>query len=501
MKKIITRALIIIFSVGLFITILSNLFFQVNHQREDYKYATEGWFSQVENIAAAIHEHSISDVLQMVYCEKGSVLLAVDTETKEILGSNHKEYVGKSVTELGVNVNSVSTELTGETQKINGKKQYCVTKKTDSFILVHFCPANELYKGVVHNTIFVGMYFMIVFLVLIGTIYIFFERRIIRNIVNINNELKQISQGNWNIKLSENATEEFTELSHYINAMLDTLLNFPGKMSKALEMSKIPIGICEYGSDFGQMTATSRVQDILMLSDKQYEEFLNSTKEFEIGGESLFIEEPGLEDKVYRLNNETERFIRVEDVLYQKSRIVVLIDVTEEVQTKRKIIRERDTDLLTGLYNRRAFFEQMDLLYGAPEVRKDSVLVMIDLDHLKYVNDKYGHADGDRYLLTFSELLKSCDLQYKIPSRMGGDEFMLFVFGLEGITEAEQVIEKLEKFRDRYMVLLENGEEVMLEFSMGWAYSPRADKSYQELIQLTDAKMYTDKKQRKTGRV
>lgn len=500
MKKIITRALLIIFSVGMFIMILSNLFFQMNHQKEDYKRVTEGRFSQIENIAPVIHEHTISDVLQMVYCEKASVLLAVDTDTKRILGSNYTDYVGKQVSELGIDVTDVSTELDGKTQKVDGRKQYCVTKQTDSFILVHFCPTKELYKGVIHNTFFICLYFLIVFLVLITTIYIFFERKIIRNIVNINNELRQISQGNWNIKLSENATEEFTELSHYINSMLDTLLNFPGKMSKALEMSKVPIGICEYGSEFGQMTATSRVQDILMLSNEQYAELLNSTKEFEIDGESLFIEEPGLEEKVYRLNNETERFIRVEDVLYQKSRIVVLIDVTDEVQTKRKIIRERDTDLLTGLYNRRAFFEQLDLLYSAPEVRKDSVMVMIDLDHLKYVNDKYGHADGDRYLLTFSELLKSCDLQYKIASRLGGDEFMLFAFGLNGIQETEEVIEKLEKFRDRYMVLLENGEEIMLEFSMGWAYSPRADKSYQELIQLADAKMYTDKKQRKTGR-
>lgn len=500
MKKIITRALVIIFSVGMIVMILSNLAFQMNHQREDYKKATEGRFSQIDSIAAVIHEHTISDVLQMVYCEKGSVLLAVDKKTKEIVGSNYTDYVGKKAAEIGVDVDNVSTELIGKTTKIEGKKQYCVTKQTDSFILVHFCTTKELYKGVMHNTFFIGLFCLIVFLVLVITIYIFFEKKIIRNIVNINSELRQINQGNWNIKLSENATEEFTELSRYINSMLDTLLNFPGKVSKALEMSKIPIGICEYGSEFGQMTATSRVQDILMLSDEQYEEFLNSTKEFELNGESLFIEEPGLEEKVYRLNNETERFIRVEDVIYQKSRIVVLIDVTEEVQTKRKIIKERDTDLLTGLYNRRAFFDQMDLLYGAPEVRKDSIMIMIDLDHLKYVNDKYGHADGDRYLLTFSELVKGCDLQYKIASRLGGDEFMLFVFGLDGIKETEAVIEKLEKFRDRYMVMLENGEEIMLEFSMGWAYSPRADKSYQELIQLADAKMYTDKKQRKTGR-
>lgn len=497
MKKIIVRALVIIFSVGMIVMVLSNLAFQRNLQRENYEDSTAGCFVQIETM---LEEYSISKVLEMTHCEKNSVLMVLDAETHEILGSNNDSYVGKRALEIGLIVSDATTEVSAGYQKIGGQQQYCVVKKVPPYIYVQFCTPHDLYKDVANNTAFISIYFLVIFLIIVGTIYIFIQQKIIKNIVNINDELRYISRGNWDKKLSETGTEEFRELSYFINVMLDRLLNFPGKISKALEMSKIPIGICEYSSEDGQMTATSRVKDMLMLSDVQYEKLLSSTREFEIDGEKLFIEEPGLEEKVYRLNNETERFIRVEDVLYQKSRIVVLIDVTEEVQTKRKIIKERDTDLLTGLYNRRAFFDQMDLLYSAPDVRKDSVMVMIDLDHLKYVNDKYGHADGDRYLLTFSELVKSCDLQYKIASRLGGDEFILFVFGLDGIKETEEVIEKLETFRDRYMVMLENGEEIMLEFSMGWAYSPRADKSYQELIQLADAKMYADKKQRKTGR-
>lgn len=512
MKKMITKTLVIIFSIGILITVVLNFSLQIYKDIENFHKISSEYFLQMENLTVdvglepdkalqALKGEDNFEALSADFDERESTLYAIDAKTDMILGSTNKKYIGKKVKEIKLNVSDASEEVTSGYQKLKSGSEYCVMKQADSLILVHSCTSYELFRGIGTHMLVICMYLLVVFFVLMIMSSVFFDRKIVRTINNINNDLKQIEQGNWDIVLSECTLEEFAELNNHIKSMVNSLLSFPSKMSKALERSKIPIGICEYEPEISRVTATSRVKDILLFTDEEYKSFIGNPREYEVNKKNLFIEEPGLEENVYRLNNEVERFIRVESFLYKSSRMMVLIDVTPEVQTKRKIIKERDTDLLTGLYNRRAFEEQLDLLYSVPELRKDSMIVMFDLDHLKYVNDKYGHADGDRYLLTFSELLHRCDFNYKIAARLGGDEFMLFVFGLNGIQDTDSVIKKLESFQDRYMVMMENGEEIMLEFSMGWAFSPKADASYQELIQLADAKMYAEKKQRKAARV
>jgi diguanylate cyclase (GGDEF)-like protein len=116
--------------------------------------------------------------------------------------------------------------------------------------------------------------------------------------------------------------------------------------------------------------------------------------------------------------------------VFTPSMIVIIVTMTATVllflsSVADKIMaeyRERsERDPLTGIYNRRAFEERFKA-----EIARGGILAMADLDHFKQVNDRYGHATGDRAICAFSGMLESVEL---ICGRLGGEEFAYFMPG------------------------------------------------------------------------
>jgi len=106
-------------------------------------------------------------------------------------------------------------------------------------------------------------------------------------------------------------------------------------------------------------------------------------------------------------------------------RVLQNIEFIESVETIR---RQANTDYLTGLYNRRYFFEQV-----SPEITKrfdgstNSTLAMMDIDHFKSVNDTYGHDAGDEILKATAQLIQQHFSADYLAARIGGEEFCIFL--------------------------------------------------------------------------
>lgn len=95
-----------------------------------------------------------------------------------------------------------------------------------------------------------------------------------------------------------------------------------------------------------------------------------------------------------------------------------------------------NTDYLTGTLNRRAFIEEIEILLGKPkraDENKGSALLVIDVDHFKSINDRYGHQTGDKALIQIVELLRTRVFKTDLFGRLGGEEFGIF---LENVTPA-----------------------------------------------------------------
>ncbi len=108
----------------------------------------------------------------------------------------------------------------------------------------------------------------------------------------------------------------------------------------------------------------------------------------------------------------------------------LMASVQRVTQNLEKTLREQETlasvDPLTGLFNRRAFFERaLDALMATAETGGQSVAALFDIDHFKSVNDTFGHAEGDRVLRNVAQVLQNEAGSDAIVGRFGGEEFVV----------------------------------------------------------------------------
>lgn len=153
-------------------------------------------------------------------------------------------------------------------------------------------------------------------------------------------------------------------------------------------------------------------------------------------------------------------------------------------------------DPLTGLRNRRGFLTFCEKeLEIARRWGKTALLLFIDVDHLKEINDTYGHAEGDEALKAIGSAIRRSFREADVTARLGGDEFA--VFCIEGSAHAADSI--ISHFQDR--VGWENrsqGRKYALSASIGAAeYSPGTNESLRELMARADADMYGQKSRRR----
>ena len=155
-----------------------------------------------------------------------------------------------------------------------------------------------------------------------------------------------------------------------------------------------------------------------------------------------------------------------------------------------------DTDPMTGLLNKSASQRKIDELCR----EKQGVLMMIDLDSFKLVNDIYGHGMGDKILIRFSELIKEVIRSSDLTGRMGGDEFIAFCQNVndESIIAAKTkyLNEKLLASAKEYM-----GEDMSIPLgtSIGTVFAPNEGTDFQTLYQKADEALYKVKQNGKHG--
>ena len=155
--------------------------------------------------------------------------------------------------------------------------------------------------------------------------------------------------------------------------------------------------------------------------------------------------------------------------------------------------RIANTDVLTGLYNR-IFCEERFSWLDATE-QKQYCIVSLDINHLKYVNDTFGHAKGDTLLIGFADALKSAFPEDAFCCRVGGDEFVV-------ILDERYDVLQLERFLSKLKVLMEglNETEPMIPHSAAAGYAFKRDlpdKTAHEILLVADHRMYEQKREQK----
>ncbi len=164
----------------------------------------------------------------------------------------------------------------------------------------------------------------------------------------------------------------------------------------------------------------------------------------------------------------------------------------ELVALKQNAERMARTDQLTGLPNRRAFYEQAALIiaqayrYGQP-----LTLVMLDIDHFKGVNDTHGHDAGDVVLKAVADQIDAAVRTSDVPARQGGEEFVILL----PMTDLDEAVIFSERLRAHIAALdiAVHGEVLKVTCSFGIAMLSKADEDIDALLKRSDAALYLAK--------
>lgn len=154
-------------------------------------------------------------------------------------------------------------------------------------------------------------------------------------------------------------------------------------------------------------------------------------------------------------------------------------------------------DTLTGLVSRYQYRTEIEYFIGK-NPGKLGVFVFIDIDDFKAVNDKYGHATGDQYLVEFSERLKRLPAKDVIIMRISGDEFGLFYYELDDV-QAQMMDEIWHKIKHHVLAkpIVANGYSLPITISAGMSVYGADTFEIYELIENADFAMYSAKRKGK----
>lgn len=180
--------------------------------------------------------------------------------------------------------------------------------------------------------------------------------------------------------------------------------------------------------------------------------------------------------------------------------IGTLSDVTKSVELNHLLTKYQDelyhlsvTDPLTGLYNRRHFDSQLEVILSDHLPKNLPVcLLLIDIDGFKFINDTYGHPFGDEVLRTTAQLLKQQVRRNDYIARLAGDEFAMVLKNTD-IENATRIAQKLHDGINDTRIPLPVGH-MQLQSSMGVAEAPTHGTNAQDLVSAADVALYHSKR-------
>lgn len=170
-----------------------------------------------------------------------------------------------------------------------------------------------------------------------------------------------------------------------------------------------------------------------------------------------------------------------------------IFDITERKQLEARLDQLARTDTLTGLSNRRDFYERAAReMHRSKRHEVPMAVFMLDIDHFKRINDEHGHDGGDLVLQQMAGVCESLLRNVDLLARMGGEEFAVMLPD----TSAERAVEVAERLRQAVAaltVLLPSGQTVRFTASIGIAMCRGADADIDVALKRADVALYQAK--------
>jgi diguanylate cyclase (GGDEF)-like protein len=303
-------------------------------------------------------------------------------------------------------------------------------------------------------------------------------------------ELREKS-GSRGLSLNRVHIREIDELTETIEQLNRDVERASSKISSILEHANVLIGVFEYEEEADRVFCSRSLFEMLGWGHMEEPYCYIKTVKFKKYMEKTFTGIKIKGERILQCLEGPQGTRWVEFILDGSKKGTILgvcSDVTADVEEKEKLERERNYDLLTDIYNRRAFREQV-VAAMKRQKGKVSALVMWDLDNLKYINDTYGHDEGDRYIVLFAGCLKMFSERGGIVARYSGDEFVTFLEADEK-DEIRKRIQEFMKHIQKFSLNTVGGYQFPIRVSGGLSWFPDDAEDFDTLFNHADFAMY-----------
>ena len=190
--------------------------------------------------------------------------------------------------------------------------------------------------------------------------------------------------------------------------------------------------------------------------------------------------------------------LRKNETELKKKTELLQLEILEREKAEEQLRLKSITDDLTDLYNRRGFFTLSEKQWkSAKRYKRKMSLMYMDLNNMKTINDKHGHAAGDQALIDTANILRKTFRESDIIARMGGDELAILLVEMKSFDDEHIIIRHLQDNLKMYNKQF--GHNYALSLSIGVSiFNPEHPITLETLLKQADMLMYEDKKNQKS---
>lgn len=320
---------------------------------------------------------------------------------------------------------------------------------------------------------------------------------IARPVTRLTKEMSE-SDATKDLNLERTGIAEIDSMVSSIEALRHDVIDSATKFSKIIEMASVRIAGFELDYTENSLFVTDHF--FSLFEKGEIDGDLGTIEAFQSALDSFseyIVDEKTTWDKIlYKIPKDDSYVFVMLNCMEMGHRFIGLAeDVTSNMNEVKTLEYERDHDILTGLINRRAFYNKMQVLFDEEkDTLKVAAVVMVDLDNLKTLNDAFGHDCGDTYIKSAAKCFVENTPKGTIVTRVSGDEFYVVLYGYDSEEEIQEKIDVLKDAIFECTIELPNQQSCYLHVSAGVAWYPKDAQTYDSLLKCSDFAMYCVKR-------
>ncbi|MBO8463554.1 MAG: GGDEF domain-containing protein [Firmicutes bacterium] len=447
-------------------------------------------YNKATNIESAISSMPIRDYVN---------IFVMDLETGEIVANSRN--IGKYIkvedttnSKDGVEILKKYVDHPGKI-KVNDADKLVVAEKFESNIIVLLADVQEIHRSSTTYIFMISIIILILMMVIVCFLYKLMDSFILKDIESLVKGVNEFVGGNNEVRFHVKKRTELYKMSEGLNKWASVMESKSERLSKIVSMMGKNFATYEYYTDLHQIFYSNNLPSMFEMSPEECKQMI--LDKFFDESERIKTCEITQELEGEIVVTKSGRYLKIQRMISKDAFYAIIRDISEEKKEQEKLFDELNKaneraskDILTGLYNRSKVKELIDT--WMKEGNTKGVMLLMDLDNFKKVNDQKGHPEGDLLLKKFANILTVQFRSSDLKARIGGDEFLVF---MPNKIETSILETKMRNFLDACRKELQSYYmEQKISVSIGMAFMDETTQSYEELYHCADAAMYVAKR-------